>query len=183
MDLSEFLFTVPHVLSSAECRSYIETCEAKGFEPALILTASGQERRGDIRSNSRVIIQSGEIANEWWSRLARAKIPVVNGRKPVGLNSQLRFYRYDRGEEFGLHQDGHNETADGERSFFTLMIYLNEGFQGGTTSFPSLGMSITPQTGLALLFRHEIEHEGSPVTAGRKYAVRTDVMYEAGGRA
>ena len=41
-----------------------------------------------------------------------------------------------------------------------------------------MSQSIHPKVGLALLFVHNIEHEGSLLEEGRKYAVRTDVMYE-----
>jgi hypothetical protein len=30
---------------------------------------------------------------------------------------------------------------------------------------------------MALLFHHPISHRGDPVIAGRKYVLRTDVMY------
>ena len=177
MDLSEFLFTVPSVLSADECRGYIRIAETKGFQPALITTAQGSARREEIRSNSRVIIESPEIAAHIWANLSSAKFPVVEGRTALGLNPHLRFYRYESGEEFGLHQDGHFDGPSGERSYFTLMVYLNEGFEGGSTSFPTLNVEIVPRTGMALLFRHEIEHEGSAVVVGRKYAIRSDVMF------
>jgi hypothetical protein len=32
---------------------------------------------------------------------------------------------------------------------------------------------------MGLLFVHERKHEGAPVTSGRKYVLRTDVMYES----
>ena len=76
-------------------------------------------------------------------------------------------------------------TADRGPEFFTFMVYLNENFEGGTTSFTidqssvSTGgvVGVTPKTGIALLFHHPILHRGDPVTAGRKYVLRTDVMY------
>jgi hypothetical protein len=36
---------------------------------------------------------------------------------------------------------------------------------------------ITPVKGMALLFHHPVLHRGDAVTAGRKYVLRTDVMY------
>ncbi|WP_315705976.1 MULTISPECIES: hypothetical protein [unclassified Bradyrhizobium] len=36
---------------------------------------------------------------------------------------------------------------------------------------------ITPEQGMALLFHHPIMHRGDPVTRGRKYVLRSDVMY------
>lgn len=34
---------------------------------------------------------------------------------------------------------------------------------------------------MALLFQHPIMHRGDPVTKGRKYVLRTDVMYRRNG--
>ena len=54
--------------------------------------------------------------------------------------------------------------------------------KGGATTFMGMdeesNVAVHPKIGLALLFVHDIEHEGSLLVEGRKYAVRTDVMYE-----
>jgi hypothetical protein len=64
------------------------------------------------------------------------------------------------------------------------MVYLNDDFDGGATSFSDDGfgfpggmLRITPAKGMGLLFHHPILHRGDPVTTGRKYVLRTDVMY------
>jgi hypothetical protein len=64
----------------------------------------------------------------------------------------------------------------------TIQLYLNEGYEGGETTFvsfesPSKNVSCKPRTGMVLVFEHRISHEGSKLKKGRKYAVRTDVMY------
>ena len=69
----------------------------------------------------------------------------------------------------------------------TLLIYLNEGYSGGDTVFSEYeygegavtvhSKRVTPQTGLILIFRHELKHEGEELVKGRKYVLRTDVMY------
>ena len=61
-------------------------------------------------------------------------------------------------------------------------MYLNEGFEGGETTFLNYSGSeehvrCVPRTGMVLIFQHDILHEGSRLEKGRKYAVRTDVMY------
>ena len=55
--------------------------------------------------------------------------------RAVGLNERFRFYRYTEGEYFNWHGDGSFLRSDGERSLFTAMLYLNDGFEGGTTDF------------------------------------------------
>jgi predicted 2-oxoglutarate/Fe(II)-dependent dioxygenase YbiX len=102
------------------------------------------------------------------------------------LNERFRYYRYRKGQQFDWHMDGAYMRANGERSLFTLMFYLNEGFKGGDTTFSDWGsplvfddFAITPQSGKALLFFHPISHKGEPVMSGEKFVLRTDVMYAA----
>jgi predicted 2-oxoglutarate/Fe(II)-dependent dioxygenase YbiX len=115
-----------------------------------------------------------------WQRV-RAFLPQIFRKKwcPVGLNERLRFYRYDVGQQFDWHMDGYFERDNGERSFFTFMVYLNDDFDGGSTSFDDdkTRFQVKPKKGMALLFHHPITHKGEPVQRGRKYVLRTDVMY------
>ena len=95
----------------------------------------------------------------------------------VGVNERFRFYRYQPGQRFALHQDGTFARSPDERSLLTFLIYLNQDFTGGETAFPEQGQCIRPQTGMALLFQHLLLHEGCPVRSGVKYALRSDIMY------
>lgn len=56
------------------------------------------------------------------------------------------------------------------------MIYLNEDFVGGETSFDEL--NIVPKTGMAFCFIHEQKYVGNPVSQGFKYVLRSDIMYQ-----
>lgn len=73
------------------------------------------------------------------------------------------------------HRDGVFQRSETEFSQFTLLVYLNADFEGGGTAFGR--WSVTPEVGMALLFRHEIEHAGESVVQGCKYVLRTDVMF------
>ena len=59
------------------------------------------------------------------------------------------------------------------------MLYLDEGFAGGATTFLDWERVVVPRTGAALVFQHFLLHEGSVVEAGVKYVLRTDAMYRA----
>ena len=143
-------------------------------------------QRKDIRNNERALLESEEIADFLWER-AREFVPSeFDGRLAVGVNELIRFYRYDPGQQFNWHQDHPFERDNGEMSYLTFMIYLNDGFEGGETSFedsysdePFDELSIVPEQGMALFFEHPTHHKGEPVFEGRKYVLRTDVMYAA----
>lgn len=179
--------TMAGFLSAAECDDNIQFGESKGFEDAPVSTGQGMVIMKDVRNNDRVMFDDPERAQALYERLAVHLSPRFQKKwTPVGLNERLRLYRYDVGQLFNWHYDGHFARSNGERSMFTFMVYLNDDFEGGATSFshvdygvPSIGdmVRITPVKGMALLFHHPILHRGDAVTAGRKYVLRTDVMY------
>ena len=177
---------IRNFLSQQECADYIDLSESKGYADAPVTAAQGMVMMKDVRNNDRVMFEDFERSSALFERV-RSFLPPRFKKKwnPVGVNERLRVYRYDVGQQFDWHRDGYFERPDGERSFFTFMIYLNESFRGGGTSFRDDqafatqydGVSITPETDMALLFHHPIVHRGDPVTEGRKYVLRTDVMY------
>lgn len=113
---------------------------------------------------------------------ARPYLPPAQGQWQLsGLNERFRFYRYDPGQSFKRHYDGSFHRPNGEQSFLTLMVYLNAEFTGGQTVFydahDRLRARVEPAAGIALVFDHQLIHEGAPVESGRKYVLRTDVMF------
>jgi len=67
-------------------------------------------------------------------------------------------------------------SRESRESKLSLIIYLNDNFEGGQTDFREF--EVFPETGRAIAFHHDLLHEGKSVLSGTKYAVRTDVMYE-----
>ena len=104
----------------------------------------------------------------------------MKGREAVGLNERLRYYRYDVGQKFSWHADGCVRLDNGLQSMLTFMVYLNDDFSGGETQFRQ-GVKIEPQKGMALIFSHWQKHMGGEVSKGRKYVLRSDVMYRKVG--
>ncbi|WP_437563975.1 2OG-Fe(II) oxygenase [Sorangium sp. So ce542] len=171
------IFTVTDLLSPEECDGFIARAEAHGFEQAPI--GGGSVINLEVRNNGRVMLDDPALAARLWERLAPWTPPTWGALRSVGLNERFRYYRYAEGEYFNWHGDGSFPRSEIERSLFTAMIYLNDDFEGGTTDFWG-GQSIVPQRGMALVFEHRRLHRGAAVTRGRKYVLRTDVMYRRG---
>ncbi|MEO1529909.1 MAG: 2OG-Fe(II) oxygenase [Planctomycetota bacterium] len=182
------VFTVCGVLTVEECQALIERAEFIGFAAASVRTRSGPKMMTKIRNNDRVNLEDAELASLMWSRVASV-LPVLDGLRPLGVDHRLRFYRYEPGQEFKRHKDGSVTNDEGHHSKLSYLIYLNSDFGGGATTFRDyVGMGesrqkiehvINPETGSALLFRHERWHEGTGLTSGRKYVLRSDVFYGA----
>jgi hypothetical protein len=186
-DRGKLAFTLSHIFSPEECEEWITMSEEKGYTAALLNVGGGREIfASEYRNSDRCIIDSPELAQKLFVRL-EPFLPRTwqNGKfELVGLNERLRFLRYDSGQKFLPHKDGQYRRQDcsGEESFITVQLYLNEGFKGGETTFIAAdnakhAVSFRIKTGMVLIFEHCIVHEGSAVKKGRKYSVRTDVMY------
>lgn len=171
----EGVFTLHPVLDHSECQALIERAEGIGFDKASIITARGAQVVEEVRNNDRVILDDEALAHDLWRRVRDYLPRILMGRELRGLNERLRFYRYVPGQQFRWHSDGCFERDNGERSLLTFMIYLNEGYSGGHTRFE--WTQIAGRCGMALVFGHGLIHEGGKLLAGRKYVLRSDVMY------
>ena len=182
------------MLSAAECQALVAATEARGYVRALLNVGGGREElRPDVRDSMRCMVDSPELADALLARLRHALPPAIHGLELAGLNERLRFLRYDPGQAFAAHRDGSFQRARGgplagERSLVTVLLYLNAGYEGCRTTFyedegleegvvPEGGLALEPAPGLALLHDHSLLHAAPALAAGRKYVLRTDVLY------
>ncbi|WAQ99481.1 hypothetical protein MAR_023854 [Mya arenaria] len=168
-------FVLYNVLTKEECEDYIKRTEKMGYEDALVNVGGGRQKKmTDVRNNTRCIWDTTEEADRIWQRIKEHVPKEFQKRKVLGLNERLRFLKYKPGEYFKPHQDGSYFRENGEKSF---------GFQGGSTTFMNFNLKnpveVVPKTGSILVFQHDIMHEGSLLKKGKKYTMRTDVMYSA----
>jgi predicted 2-oxoglutarate/Fe(II)-dependent dioxygenase YbiX len=167
--------------TAEECAGFVRVAEAVGFHEAPITTSRGFVMRPDIRNNTRVIHDDERLAASLWERVAPAIPARIGGYTAVGLNERFRFYRYAPGQFFAWHYDGAYHRDGREQSLLTWMLYLDDGFEGGSTDFDVPDhegpLRVVPERGMVLVFQHHLCHQGAPVRRGVKQVLRTDVMY------
>lgn len=117
--------------------------------------------------------------------LIRDRLSAVCGL-PVNAMEVPQVLHYAVGQEFRLHEDyllpdgpyRAKELASHGQRAKTLLIYLNDGFEGGETDFPLLGLRFKGAKGDALMFTNvladgspdrRMRHAGLPPTAGEKW--------------
>ena len=177
-------------LTQEECRAVVDATEKVGYEGAQKYCFMYHNRWND-----RFMADDHELAEFLWGRVREHTPKRIDafGRtwEVDGLNSRFRFCKYIGGEGhyFGPHTDGMYTVDSDHKSLLTCMFYLNGGdeFEGGLTNFidhktQRLNHSIRPAPGLCVIFRQadlRTYHEGTRVTSGLKYIMRTDVMYHA----
>ena len=195
----KFAVLLHNVLSPDECAEMIDRAEEAGFHDASIYDRRTNQAH---RNCTRHISDDSGLADNWFERIMHAlkDRPALEYKlrsasfasnkndklnHAVGINERLRLLRYRQGEFFHSHNDtkfirgaDQGERA-GETSYVSVIIYLNHKFKGGTTRFHGNGrqLDVKPRTGSILVHEHNILHSGQRITSGKKYIVRTDVMY------
>ena len=180
------IMTVDNVFTTQQCNEFIDFSHQFDYEvaPITINSKQGQTQlRTDIRNNQRVIYDDVQFAERIFNQVKNYLPEELFEWHVSGLNERFRFYSYEDGQTFKPHYDGNYEVNDWHSSQLTLLIYLSEDFEGGETKFfnqtrhvPTF--SIKPKIGQILIFEHRQMHSGAPVVSGRKYVLRTDVMYK-----
>ena len=173
--LAKDVFLIRRFWPAGKCDQFIQKSEDMGYEAATVQTELGPRLVDHIRNNNRVVFKDIEFARELWTDLEPFAPAEIGDSVAIGLNELFRFYKYEPGQHFRKHRDQSYIRNSQEASYYTLMIYLNDGFKGGETKFDSL--AVRPGKGDALIFYHYLEHEGSELIEGIKYVLRTDIMY------
>jgi predicted 2-oxoglutarate/Fe(II)-dependent dioxygenase YbiX len=169
------VFVLHNFWSKQRCEDFMASIQTKNFEKATINTGMGARVVDHIRNNERLMYKDHDLVQELWDRLQPYAVQQYGESTACGLNEMIRVYKYGVGQVFKRHRDESYRRSRHEASFFTFMIYLNDGYEGGETSFQKA--EVVPTQGSALIFPHHLLHEGNEVTAGEKLVLRTDIMY------
>jgi prolyl 4-hydroxylase len=163
---------LPGLFSPDECRFLVDHA-APRFRPAQIFH-EGQQRfvRDPVRdsdTSSFPVIYESPVVHALNRRIAAA-----SGTE-VARGETLQILRYGPGQQYRLHTDAVPGLAN--QRVLTLLVYLNDDYQGGETAFPDIGVSVRGRVGDGLLFANVLpdgnadpraRHVGNPVTDGIK---------------
>lgn len=177
--MNRYIHEEENFFTKEAAQAVIDTAEELGFEKATINTRDGKEVNNTIRNNDKVEFNDPELEHKLNLVFGDNKDIVSGfpGFEFTGVNDLFRVYRYSPGQEFKTHMDGTYEKSDTERSKITVLVYLNDAFEGGETEFVIPHRVVSPTTGKLLLFTHKQLHKGNMVSDGLKYVLRTDLMY------
>ena len=164
-----------------------------------LATTPGKPKRGEAtRVNDRFQIDDPLFATQLWEQTPlRHLVEQYEDQSAwkgevLGLNPNIRIYRYRPGQFFDQHYDESNKVSFGAektpgKTTWTLLIYLTT-CEGGETAFypePTRKGEKTPdpievgmEVGMALLHNHDecMLHEGKEVKSGEKWVLRSDLV-------
>jgi prolyl 4-hydroxylase len=161
------------------CEALISQAEKTNIYPKeeTVKVQKTLEDNLDSRDSFRVYIESNEIAAIIYEYL-KPFLDQINTKTYIhkGIHTNLRIYKYLPGQEFKKHKDGGIVISETEKSLYSLLLYLNDDFEGGSTVFADC--EIIPTQGLVVFFPHEKEHAGTVVEKGLKYVLRGNLIFE-----
>jgi prolyl 4-hydroxylase len=166
-DYDTHIFLVKNVLDVERC--------ARPLESAISMVwreSASKAEAVPTRSVARMRLEEGSLGQTF----AEVFPDQVAGRTFVGLSyERIIVAHYQKGDFFARHTDAAYLREPGVSSLFSVLIYLNDDFEGGETSFPDLLRIVKPEAGCALVFGHG--HIGLPISQGDKYALHLFAMY------
>ena len=168
------IFEINNFLTDKECDDLIEYTKTQKMLKSKVLSVSG-----DVISDNR---ESEQLWIEDSKHYVVKKIGELSAKitqKPYDHMEYLQFLKYNKGGYFKEHYDPEvNYKSDTNYRIYTLIIYLNDDFEGGETYFKNLNVSIKPKKGKVVIFKSLDEkgniltkslHQGSEVKSGTKY--------------
>ncbi len=161
-------------LFSAEECAWLGSRAAPLLRPSTIVdAASGRPRPDPVRTSDGMNFGPGQM-DAVVAALTRGIHRAVGIAPSCG--EPLHVLRYMPGQEFRPHLDALPGVSN--QRAWTALVYLNDGYEGGETIFPELGLSVRARAGDALIFRNvdcdgradpRTRHAGAPVTRGAKW--------------
>lgn len=173
-----FVITAAHMASPKLCRWVMATA-APRLRRALVTQAGKAEPFVDPNRSNKLCIFNFDMVGLPILAL-RQRIANLAG-VPVSHLEDTTVLQYGPGEQFSEHHDAFDlddeDIAGGQRRQ-TLLVYLNEDYEGGETEFPALPWRFRGRPGEALLWVNTDErqvadprtrHAGLPPRTGEKW--------------
>lgn len=151
--------------SEDKCKQIISEADNQGFVPSAVL-------QGDSDAIVDYHSRSSQSLNWYDDKLNTAV------KKYIG-DLQLETWqllKYEEGNQFLAHFDNGGHL---NKRLFTILIYLNDDYEGGTTTFPNINLTIKPKTGKMIIFKNlnkgisdsKSLHSGDKIEKGTKYVL------------
>jgi predicted 2-oxoglutarate/Fe(II)-dependent dioxygenase YbiX len=173
----------PAFLTREECARLIARAARAKMEPSRVYGASEDVLDGSTRASEQAWLRDGDDPLV----LSVSRKVAALTRLPLEHQEPLQVVRYATGGSFTPHYDPCTLEGDGCKRMdgasgprlYTVLIYLNDDYEGGETVFPNAGVTVRPEAGKAILFQsttlaeHSLIadslHAGQEVTRGDKW--------------
>lgn len=163
----------PGLLTPDECRHLAEVAAPMLAPSTVADPTTGRHILNTIRTSHGAVI--GPTQEDLVIQALQHRLAAISGTVRV-QGEPFSVLHYAPGQEYRPHVDTLPRT--GNQRVMTLISYLNQGYPGGETIFPALGLSVAARAGDVLMFANVTpdgapdplsRHAGQPVRAGAKW--------------
>ena len=161
------------LLLPQECR-YLTMLSEPTLQPSIVVDpATGNAIPHPVRTSYGTSF--GPTQEDVVVHAINRRIADATGTRVI-CGEPLHMLRYTPGQEYKPHVDALPDVEN--QRVLTALLYLNDGYAGGETSFPNLGIRVRGGTGDVLVFHNLLpdrrsdprtQHAGEPVTEGTKW--------------
>jgi predicted 2-oxoglutarate/Fe(II)-dependent dioxygenase YbiX len=184
------ILIVPNFLSPEICNEYIEFINKQQEIDLSVFDAEATNKKGEIawevdkKTRDTQTVNTDDIREPILDLMRVAVREQLNPFFNVQIkDSEMpQVLVYHEGGHYRPHIDGEALFIDGSGVLswrknvdrdISLILYLNQDFEGGELVFPKLAISIKPRQGMLLGFpsNHHFLHGVNPTTKGTRYAI------------
>jgi|LakMenEpi03Aug12_release.lakeMendotaPanAssembly.Ray.scaffolds.fasta_scaffold88815_3 prolyl 4-hydroxylase len=172
---------IPNFISDEECDKIIKLTNGKLF-PSRIYTDDKDVYSNDKRKSQQCWLDDN--SDNLVKNISNKAKDCTN--TPFKYQEEMQVVNYGEGGFFSTHYD----ACDGDVEYckrmngyngprlYTVLVYLNDNFEGGETIFPLINKSVKPEKGKAVVFKNvddngiiirQALHGGEPVISGEKW--------------
>jgi prolyl 4-hydroxylase len=173
LSISPEVWAFDDFATPAECRYLMATAAPLLEQSVVVDPGTGQPRPHPIRTSEGAVfpwVSADLVITALNQRIAAASGTGAECGEP------LQILRYRPGQEYRPHMDA--LPAGENQRVLTMLVYLNEGYEGGETFFTRTGLKFAGKEGSGLLFCNALsggfpdpnaQHAGLPVVKGEKF--------------
>jgi prolyl 4-hydroxylase len=168
------------LLADEECEGLMDLARPRLLRSETVDNATGGSEVNAARTSEGMFFERGEapLIRHIEQRIADLL------QWPVAHGEGLQILRYRPGAEYRPHHDYFDPVHPGTTSILlrggqrvaSLVMYLNTPAAGGATTFPDVGLEVSPVRGNAVFFSYDRAHistrtlhGGAPVLQGEKW--------------
>lgn len=185
-----YIQLIRNALTEKECKQLVKISEIIGFERKYIDGFNAQYEALRVKYQSSKFGVLLPTIMEIISKRIEKFIPQRSGcncRKSnprINPKKTVAFVKYvEPGDCVTPHSDAFDQDSEYGEIGITGILYLTQGYKGGTTNFVSKDdaerISIKPKIGSILLFDRTMQHEAAELEDdGQKYILQFKVFYQ-----
>lgn len=177
---------IENFLDAARCRELSEYAATRPSQRLKVIDPEASARSGEVkrkfddrRVTERVHMGEHEAAVEDLVRSIWTDTIAQRVDRSFGWFEAPQMLKYNVGGFYAAHADADSYDPEADRwrqdldRDISMLLYLNDEFEGGDLSFDYFNYRIAPRPGMLVWFPSDARyfHGANPVTAGTRYAI------------